>query len=353
MKFGFAWSVKGIRPEARQNAQEAARRAGLSLSDWLNAVILQQAATQGIRAPHARANEETSAEDLSDVRHRLDDLTHRIDLVTRSSTTAYAPKRSRENAEQFTELFSRLEQRFDQLANNVSRPPETTGHPLALDRAVAEITARRRALNGEAAPAPMQEPVPAAIKAPTFAPPPAQDFSSLEDQLQRITDQIETLRRPGVEEAIAALRGELGDIGRTLNEAMPRRAIEAIEAQIQDLTRRIEQGRQSGADSGALAGIENRLSEVRDALRGLTPAENLVGYTEAIAALARKIDLIVAQRDPATMQQLERSIGTLREMAAHVASNETVSGLSGQVQTLADKIDHLAIGGGAGAALNK
>jgi localization factor PodJL len=39
-------------------------------------------------------------------------------------------------------------------------------------------------------------------------------------------------------------------------------------------------------------------------------------------------------------------------MAAHVASNEAMSGLYAQVQALADKIDHLAIGGG-GDALNR
>ena len=48
--------------------------------------------------------------------------------------------------------------------------------------------------------------------------PTAQVLSGLEGQLRQITDQIETLRRPGVEEAIAALRAELGEIGRTLNE---------------------------------------------------------------------------------------------------------------------------------------
>src|SRR5262249_28606739 len=135
------------------------------------------------------------------------------------------------------------------------------------------------------------------------------------------------------------------EIGRTLEEAMPRRAIEAIETQIQGLTERIADGRQAGADGKALAGVEHGLGEVRDALHALTPAENLVGYTEAIDALSRKIDLIVSQKEPATMQQLENSISTLREMATRVASNDTVSGLSDQVQALADKIDHLAIGG--------
>ena len=43
------------------------------------------------------------------------------------------------------------------------------------------------------------------------------------------------------------------------------------------------------------------------------------------------------------MQQLERSLATLREMSAHVASNDTVSRLSAQVQTLAEKIDRLAV----------
>ena len=320
MKFGFPWSVKGIRPEARHTAQEAARRAGLPLSDWLNAIILQQAATQGIKTPSlANERDERATDDLSDVRLRLDNLTRRIDQVTRSGAAAYAPKRSREESEQFGELFARLEQRFDQFAADIARPapPATpSARPPALDRIIAEITAPRRTLNGEAVPAPAQNPFRPRAPGCARASADRQVLSGLEGQLRRITDQIETLRRPGVEEAIAALRAELGEIGRTLNEAMPRRAIETIERQIQDLTERIAEGRQAGVDGGALAGIEHGLAEVRDALRDLTPAENLVGYTDAIDALAHKIDLIVAQKDPATMQQLERSLATLREMAS-------------------------------------
>ena len=123
MKFGFPWSVKGIRPEARHTAQEAARRAGLPLSDWLNAIILQQAATQGIKTPSfANERDERATDDLSDVRLRLDNLTRRIDQVTRSGSAAYAPKRNRDESEQFGELFVRLEQRFDQFAADIARP---------------------------------------------------------------------------------------------------------------------------------------------------------------------------------------------------------------------------------------
>src|SRR5262245_30281295 len=282
MKFGLAWSVKGVRPDARWSAEEAARRAGLPLSDWLNAIILQQATRQGIKvSPPARQDGPGTDGDHSDLQLRIDDLARRIDQVTRSATAAYAPKREREESDRFAELFARLEQRFDQLAENISRTSTSPAilHPAGLDRAIAELAARRHLQDAE----------------PTG---PAQDLTHLEDQLRRIANQIETLQRPDVEAGIADLRAELGEIGRTLDEALPRRAFEAIEKEIQGLAYCIAEGRGAGADSQALAGIEHELAEVREALRGLTPAENLDGYAQAIDALSYKIDLIAEQRDP-------------------------------------------------------
>ena len=331
MKFGVPWSLQGIRPEARETAKEAARRSGMPLGDWLNAVILQQAAQQGLHA-RAHGDDEFHGEDLASVHQRLDDLTRRIEQMTRTGPAVYAPKRAAP------------------APSNVQPQP-------SLDRAVAEIAARQRALNGEPArpqpqpQAPMAPRMPA-VAAPARAPLPAQDISGLEEQLRRITDQIETLRKPGVEDAINALRGELGEIGRALNEAMPRREIDAIEKQIAGLTQRIAEGRQAGVDHDSLAGIEHGLAEVRDALRGLTPAEQLVGFHEAIDGLAHKIDLIVAQKDPATLAQLENAITTLRSMVTHIASNETVSSLAAEVQLLGQKVDYIAHATTGGNALD-
>lgn len=343
----------------------------MSLGEWLNSVILQQAAEEGVQGPLAQEDEDAYGEEIATVHQRLDDITRRIEQFTRGGPAAYAPKRSRNDDSQITDLINRLDRRIDQFANIARTMPGVQAPPMApnvqpnvqlppsLDRAVAEIAARQRALNGQPAQTRQPQhqqtavaaPRPAEPPAPVLMPVPTQDLSGLEDQLRRITDQIETLRKPGVEEAINALRGELGEIGRALNDAMPRRAIDTIEKQIAGLTQRIAEGRQAGVDGGALSGVEHGLAEVRDALRGLTPAENLVGFNEAVAGLAHKIDLIVAERDPASLQQLEHAITTLRDMAAHVASNETVSGLAGQVQMLGEKVEHLAMGG-AGDALN-
>ena len=409
MKFGVPWSVKGIRPEARESAREAARRSGMSLGEWLNNVILEQAADEDMRAPgHEDDDEDAYADELVGVHQRLDDLTRRISTFSRGA--AKAPRRRghqvrSEEPDRLAELIGRLDHRIEQLVTVSSHPPaQHIAHapavqqpvmqphlappmapyaphpavaayappmqrpqayappphqppqphrPAELDRALAEISARQRVLNGQPS-----QPSAAAPRTPEPAPPPmfpavpAQDLSGLEDQLRRITDQIETLRKPGVEEAINALRDELGDIGRALNEAMPRRAIDTIEKQIQGLNQRIAEGREAGADQHAVSGLEQGLAEVRDALRGLTPAENLVGFNDAVSGLAHKIDLIVAQKDPATLQQLEHAITTLRDMAGHVASNDAVSELAAQVQGLGQKVEDLGRSGGAGDALN-
>jgi localization factor PodJL len=408
MKFGVPWSVKGIRPEARETAREAARRSGMSLGDWLNSVILTQAEDDGVQSSsHAYEDDDSQAHELSAVHHRLDDLTRRIEHFSRTGPAAYAPKQTRNDSDQIAELIGRLDRRLDQFVNAarpaapppvmqpapmmmppVQRPimpgfpPQplppvlrpavpSVQLPLGLDRAIAEIAARQRALNNQPAlnqqtsagparsmpQAPMPTPAPPPMPSPALAPVPTQDLSGLEDQLRKITNQIETLHRPGVEEAINALRAELGDIARALTDAMPRQAIDTIERQIQGLTQRIAEGRQAGnnlagVDGNALSGVEHGLAEVRDALRGLTPAENLVGFNDAVAGLAHKIDLIVAQKDPETLAQLEHAITTLRDMAAHVASTDAVGSLATQVHMLGEKVDHMAATAPGSAALN-
>ena len=325
MRFGLPWRVKGIRYEARETAEAAARRAGLPLEEWLNTIILQQASGQQFKSrPHPAAPDD----EFSKVQLRLDELARRIDHVACKAPAVYAPKQSRYDADQIAEPPA---YHFHDVATHRPEPAlRGAQRPPILDPAVAEFNSRRRTLNGE--------------EMFVSSPHTTSTVGGLEEQLRRITEQIETLKRPGIEEAIRTLRAELGDIGRTLNEALPRHTIETLEMQIQILAQRIAEGREAGVDGGALSGIERGLAEVRDALRDLMPAENLVGYNEAIETLTQKIDLIVADRNPATMQQLERSLTALREMSAHVASNDTVSRLSMQVQTLAEKIDRLASG---------
>src|SRR6185312_14789413 len=101
--------------------------------------------------------------------------------------------------------------------------------------------------------------------------------------------------------------------------------------------------RQHGSDGQTLAGIERALGEIREALRSLTPAEQLTGYDEAIRNLGAKLDLILRSNDdPSTVQQLESAIVALRGIVSNVASNDALARLADDVHTLSAKVDQLS-----------
>src|SRR6202021_951178 len=115
-----------------------------------------------------------------------------------------------------------------------------------------------------------------------------------------------------------------------------------IKNESRSLSRRIDDTRQSGSDGPALAGIERALSEIRQVLRSLTPAEQLAGYDEAIRNLGAKLDMILrANDDPSTIHQLEGAITALRSIVSNVASNDALARLSEDVHALSAKVDQL------------
>ncbi len=160
----------------------------------------------------------------------------------------------------------------------------------------------------------------------------------MEQQLHHINTQISSLHQP-YEDALGALRGDLAEITRALTDAMPRRAIEALETEVRALAERVDRTRQAGADGAALGSLERELAEVRNALRNLTPAESLAGFEEAVRALSHKIDQIAAsgqapQGDPMAFKQLEQAVVSLRGVVSNVASDGALSQLAAEVRGL-------------------
>jgi localization factor PodJL len=384
------WSSEGIDPSVRERAEAAARRAGMSLNDWLNSTIGDPGAPnfrQGGERPPMPSQE---TRDVADIHRRLDSITRQIEQISQPRPRSESPRSdvSRSDmprgemprndaprggepgvARQLNDAIARLDARLSQIANPAPKPrpqdrqrqadmveraanqvyrPSPPLSPASFDFAVAEIAARQNELD-DAAPAarpmPPRSAPPAAPAAPALASGP--DFSTLERHLFKITSQIEALQRPGwVEQSIAGFRSELSEIRHAITEAMPRRAIESIESEIRSLSRRIDETRQSNGDGEMLAGIERALGEIRQALRSLTPAEQLAGYDEAIRNLHAKLDLILrASDDPSTVQQLEGAIAALRAIVSNVASNDALARLSEDVRVLSAKVDQLARSG--------
>src|SRR5258707_3198787 len=374
MNSRLSWSVDGIDPLVRERAEAAARRAGMSLSDWLNS-NLGDSTPPDFRAPADQGLPSQETPDVADIHQRLDAIARQIEQITRPAPFHDAPRGDAVRGEpgvarQLNDAISRLDARLSQISNpaparqtqleDKQRQADMVEHaaaqvyrpspplsPALRESAIAEIAARQYELD-YAAPRPMT-PRSAPPIAPAMPPaaPPGPDFSTLERHLVKITSQIEALQRPdGIEQSIAAFRAELSEIRHAITEAMPRRAIESIENEIRSLSRRIDDTRQSGIDSQALAGVERALSEIREVLRSLTPAEQLAGYDEAISNLGAKLDLILrADDDPSTVRQLESAIAALRSIVSNVASNDALARLTDDVRALSSKVDQLARSG--------
>ncbi|HLF22265.1 MAG TPA: hypothetical protein VI582_07165, partial [Aestuariivirga sp.] len=129
MKPGIPWSVKGIDPDIRTAAKDAARRSGMTLGEWLNSVILDQS-TDAKRV--ATSQHETAAKDFSadeepsggrdDTTIRLEDIAQQLTRLAQrdqqsASIRAYEqPGRQRQDVESLNRILGRLDSNERQTA---------------------------------------------------------------------------------------------------------------------------------------------------------------------------------------------------------------------------------------------
>jgi localization factor PodJL len=405
MKSGVPWNVLGVKPQTRDTARQAARRAGMPVGEWLDSLISDSAEADASRDRGAdEKGASTSDPGVAAINQRIDELSRQVGQLARSNTDVSPPppmangKPDKTTSRRLADIFARAGRRQErtvsephsassesapavgdrQTARADNRPAAAPRGPAPknIDQVVAEIAARQRALDDELVPPSPPKPtnapphasvdvsrpqsptaaVDAATRSAAPASPPAQaryadpvprsstqNAAGLEQLLRRITDQIETLRRPCAFEGVAeSMRAQLSEITQMLHEALPRQALQALENDVRMLAERIDQTRHSGVDATALSGIEQGLAEVRDALHALTPAENLVGLDATVHELSQKIDLLAAtHQDPEALRQLEAAIAGLHGVVAHVASNDALAKLTDEVRGLAIKIEHV------------
>src|SRR5437868_2535746 len=128
MNSRVSWSVDGIDPSVRERAEAAARRAGMSLSDWLNSTLGESAAPN-FRAPAEQAPAfepqpampSQESRDVADIHQRLDSITRQIDQISRPAPRNEAPKPEPTVARQLNDAISRLDARLSQISNPAAR----------------------------------------------------------------------------------------------------------------------------------------------------------------------------------------------------------------------------------------
>src|SRR3977135_388673 len=101
MNSRLSGSVEGIDPSVRERAEAAARRAGMSLSDWLNSTI-GDSAPPNFRAPYdpPPAMPSQESRDVADIHQRLDSITQQIEQISRPVPRSDAPRNDAARGEQ-------------------------------------------------------------------------------------------------------------------------------------------------------------------------------------------------------------------------------------------------------------
>src|SRR4051812_13269258 len=89
------WNMKNLEPAVRETAREAARRAGLSVAEWLQSVIVESAAEQQAdsegRAPAPAHNPDPDSP-MRSIDARLEALSQQLERLARVGMETAAPE---------------------------------------------------------------------------------------------------------------------------------------------------------------------------------------------------------------------------------------------------------------------
>src|SRR5665213_535068 len=129
MNSRVSWSIEGIDPSVRERAEAAARRAGMSLNDWLTSTIGGSAPPDFRSAPEQRPRAPSKeTRDVADIHQRLDSITRQIEQISRppqrnDALRNDAPRSEPGVARQLNDAISRLDARLAQISNPAPARP--------------------------------------------------------------------------------------------------------------------------------------------------------------------------------------------------------------------------------------
>ncbi len=331
MKPGIPWSVKGIEPDAREAAKQAARRSGMTLGEWLNSTIKDTADSKAvapkpaqIARPRVQATAPRSSHALERTASRLEDIAEHLSRLSRWETetaTAYdmpvqraendtlhrvlsrVDSNERQTVEAFTAVNERLSILGRQIATSnkqrVEGKPEDQQGYASLEKAVRGIvehmetaekrnrdnfkslTERMSAMSAKAAAAPQEQ---------VFKQAPA--FSLLENRLSDLAKRVERSETSNTQTALpdllkqelTELAGRIDTVRDTAESLANRAQTQAVQASQQEL-RAIE---------GRIVGL------IREAQNSLTG--NGAGPAE-MQRLRNEVERLNARIDEASQTQ--------------------------------------------------
>ncbi len=351
MKPVMPWSVKGIEPEIREAAKVAARKSGMTLGEWLNSAISDQAdgpsviegTPRPMRAPHNDSFDRAAS--------RLEDIAQQLATIARRETgaapTAYQSDARSQDSEQFTRILTRVEsnerqtveaftavnERLTTLGRQVthaikSRDTEESPNIQALEKAVRNIvehleTSEKRTRD---------------------------NLKSMQDRLADMTQRAQSAPNDQVlrqAPAFSQLEDKLVELSRKIEHAenaQPQNLENLLRAELQQLTGRIDTVRDNAetlaakAQTEAVQASQKELRIIEERILGLlreaqatfsggstNPAELLRLRTD-IESLNKRIDS--TNKSPQNDIELENLRQAVAQLASRVSQGHDLKPLA-------------------------
>ncbi|MGI6245508.1 MAG: hypothetical protein ACOYJQ_07050 [Pseudochelatococcus sp.] len=354
-----SWSVKGISPSMREAVKEAARRADMTVGEWLSLAIAHQAESP---AKHRDPQDERWAEIAAhlarlvrrDVSSPREQAAPPRDAASRAGAlplpaverlvreiAARNEQRNREQAARVAEALTglaryiagaedRRREEARQIALRQEQEAESLTRTLALVARRVRHVEQRMARLPEAIAAPMQDTARQQAEAIAAA------EERLTRQMQDILAQLRESRDPPQD------GGQIG-----VEDRLARAIVDIRTRQVE--LARIEAGEEDGVSQHVIIErLETLSRKLDDALRPTTEALRHPALDDVLTRLDRIDSRLVGENAPAELARIEDMVRTLAENveALHRAGDGTEPprspGAAGPIDSLAEQISHLA-----------
>ncbi len=293
MKPGIPWSVKGIEPETREAAKDAARRSGMTLGEWLNSKILDSA-DEPESAPAVRHQRPSSARGESSI--RLEDIAEQLSRIARreqnTAPASYVSENRLEDEENLAKILNRVE----------SNERQTVEAFTAVNERLAVLS--RQVLQ--------------TAKMPTLSKPeePAA-FKSLETAMRNIVEHIEISERR-TRDSLKSMQDRMGEMAQRATSSTSEQVLQSapaftsLESRLNELSTRVE--RSENKSDASLSNI------LREELAQL--ADRIETVRESAEVLASKAQTAAVQTSQAELREIEQRILRLLKEAQSAFSGQ-------------------------------
>jgi localization factor PodJL len=363
MKFGVPWNVKGVRPEARDSARQAARRSGMSVGEWLNHVIAEQ--TQDDDDDHVDTYNDFEDERLVErdqLNERLDRLDQRLDQILAKEPPAPAPMPAPPPVTT-REVIFHADPRAFAPPLPYAPPAAPYGAPAApyaapapapqgqwastLDQAVAEISARAHTLDAPLVPQQAYAPSYPPAYNPPYAPPPAQAYhppyappampapASMPQQPAAPAPHAQPQPQAQPAPTFAAPQPQAPA------PHVPAQDISGLENQLRTITEMVEKLHQP-KDNEEISTLRRELAEIGEKLNEAMPRRAIEALEHEMGKIADRLEESRQYGvDPAVLRNMEHGLIEMHEALRGLKPAESLAGFEDAIRNLSFKIEQM------------